>query len=67
CGQCTPCREGTQWRDKATVRPTGRGSYRFAVQVPRSAPAGRTYEWRVVATQGRTVVATSQIRSSLVR
>ncbi|MGA1700619.1 MAG: hypothetical protein ACO4BY_05730 [Candidatus Nanopelagicales bacterium] len=59
--------EGTQWRDKATVRPTARGSYRFAVQVPRSAPAGRTYEWRVVATKGRTVVATSQIRSSLVR
>lgn len=59
--------DGTAWRDKATVRPTERGSYRFAVQVPRSAPAGRTYEWRVVAKAGTKVVATSQIRSSLVR
>ena len=59
--------DGTAWRDKATVRPTARGSYRFAVQVPRSAPLGRTYEWRVVATSGRTVLATSQVRSSLVR
>jgi len=59
--------DGTAWRDKATVRPTPRGSYRFAVQVPRSAPTGRTYEWRVVATTGTKVVATSQIRSSLVR
>jgi hypothetical protein len=59
--------DGTAWRDKATVRPTPRGSYRFAVQVPRSAPAGRTYEWRVVAKAGTQVVATSQTRTTLVR
>lgn len=59
--------EGRSWADRATVRPTERGSYRFVVPIPRSAPAGRTYQWRVVATSGSSIVAVSQTRTSLVR
>lgn len=59
--------DGTDWRDRATVRPAASGGYRFEVKVPRSAPTGRTYEWRVVATSGSAVLATSQVRSTLVR
>lgn len=59
--------DGTSWRDKATVRPNARGGYRFSVDIPRAAPVGRTYQWRVVASSGGDVVAESQTRSTLVR
>lgn len=59
--------DGTAWRDKASTRPTAGGSYRFAVALPGSAPSGRVYSWRVIATSGDRVVAQSQVRTTLVR
>ena len=59
--------DGGAWRSMKSAEPKARGGYRFTFTVPRSAPAGRTYEWRVVAKTGKKVVAVSQTRSTLVR
>jgi hypothetical protein len=59
--------EGTAWRDRAAMKPTAMGSFRFVVPISEAAPVGRTYQWRVVATAGTEVVGVSQTRTSLVR
>lgn len=59
--------EGTAWRDRAAMKLTALGRYRFVVPIPAAAPSGRTYQWRVVAVAGTEVVGVSQTRSSLVR
>ncbi len=59
--------DGGAWREKSTVQPDDRGSYRFVIAVPRSAPVGRIYEWRVKATAGDSAIAVSPIRSAVVR
>jgi len=58
---------GRAWRDEGRKAVAPNGSYRFRVAVPASAPAGRVYEWRVVATSGSRELAQSQVRSTLVR
>ena len=60
-------RDGGEWRDRASMEPTARGKYRFEIEIPRSAPTGRTYEWRVVAISGGQAVAVSQTRAAVVR
>ena len=59
--------DGRAWRGEGTKRPAANGAYRFTMAVPVSAPAGRAYQWRVVVTSGAQTVATSQVRTSLVR
>lgn len=59
--------DGGDWKSGATARLSAKGQYAFAIRIPRAAPVGRTYEWRVVATSGREIVATSPVRSTLVR
>ena len=59
--------EGTSWRDRAAMKPTAMGSFRFVVPISEAAPVGRTYQWRVVATAGAEVVGVSQTRTSLGR
>ncbi|MFM7210696.1 MAG: hypothetical protein ACKOYQ_01625, partial [Actinomycetota bacterium] len=59
--------DGGAWKSGATARLSAKGQYDFAIRIPRAAPVGRTYEWRVIATSGRQTVATSQTRSTLVR
>ena len=59
--------DGTSWKSKGTSAVKAKGHYSFPIVIPRSAPAGRTYEWRVIAKSGTKVVATSGIRRTLVR
>lgn len=59
--------DGGAWKAGATARLSAKGHYNFAIRVPRAAPAGRTYEWRVLAMSGRKVIATSQTRTAVVR
>lgn len=59
--------DGGDWKSGATARLSAKGQYSFAIRIPRAAPVGRTYEWRVIATSGGQTVATSPVRSTLVR
>ena len=59
--------DGGDWKSGATARLSAKGQYSFAIRIPRAAPVGRTYEWRVIATSGGQTVATSQTRTTLVR
>jgi hypothetical protein len=59
--------DGRAWRSESRQSVKASGSYRFKVAVPDSAPAGRVYQWRVVATSGSAPIATSQVRTTLVR
>lgn len=59
--------DGGAWKDGATARLSAKGRYSFPVQIPRMAPAGRAYEWRVLATSGQRTIATSQVRTTFVR
>ena len=59
--------DGGAWKDGAVSLLSAKGRYNFAIRIPRAAPVGRTYEWRVVATSGKQIVATSQIRTTFVR
>jgi hypothetical protein len=60
-------RDGSDWRTIATRSVGVKGDYRFTAMVPRSAPLGRTYSWRVVATSGSRILGVSRIRTSSVR
>ena len=59
--------DGGDWKSGATARLSAKGQYSFAIRIPRAAPVGRTYEWRVIATSGRQTIATSPTRTTLVR
>jgi len=58
---------GGHWKSKKTSRVKANGHYSFSIVIPRTAPVGRNYEWRVVAKAGTKVVAVSQVRTTLVR
>ncbi len=59
--------DGGSWRDRARAVPGPDGDFRFTQRIPRSAPEGRTYRWRVVALSGSDVLAVSVVRSASVR
>ena len=55
---------GVGWQSRDVVKPGSNGRFRFAV--PDVSPAGRTYSWRVVVSQGPKAIATSKPRSAVV-
>ena len=60
-------RDGGAWRDATVIEPGADGQYRVAYPIPRSAPEGRTYRWRVAALSEGHAVAVSPTRTAAVR
>lgn len=56
--------DGVGWRSRDVVKPGANGRFRF--KVPDVAPAGRTYAWRVVVSNGPKPLAISPERSATV-
>lgn len=59
--------DGGAWRDGTVIEPGAGGHYRVAYRIPRSAPEGLTYRWRVAALSGGHAVAVSPTRTAAVR
>lgn len=59
--------DGSAWAGVAVKALGPGGNYRFTTVVPRSAPVGSSFSWRVVALKGSKALGVSQVRTSSVR